>query len=314
MKTTGTPNDSLFGSTTFPILILMGWMALLMSSCTEKDIVYAGEPVKAMVEFDWTDAPQANPEGMTLLLFPADGCSQLWRFDIKGRKGGEIELLSGVYNVIAFNNDLPGVEFTNTGNFDLFSASARNSGNLSTSPTGMLYSATITGQGLFPDVNHTLTIKMKPEALSTVYHISLDSVSGTQRIKTAIAIVRGLARSVCLSRQCNSTDTCCMSAPLLIATDCPGRLETITTGFGNPDTPDPQIYLNVVVTTSHGKYSKTFDVTDRVMNSQHPKDVYINIKGLDIPEADTPTNPDDKDDVGISVGVDGWQLIEIIYS
>ncbi len=50
------------------------------------------------------------------------------------------------------------------------------------------------------------------------------------------------------------------------------------------------------------------------MNSKHPKDVYINIKGLDIPEADDPTNPDGNSDVGISVGVDGWQLIEIFYS
>ena len=314
MKTTGTHSNSRFGSVTNPILILMGWMVLLVCSCTEKDLVYGGEPVRAMVEFDWTDAPEANPEGMTLLLFPADRSSQLWRFDIKGCKGGEIELLSGVYNVIAFNNDLPGVEFTNTENFDLFSASARNSGNSSTSPTGMLYSATLTGKGLFPDKKHTLTIKMMPKALSTVYHISLDSVSGTQRIKTATAIVRGLARSVCLSRQCNSSDTCCLSAPLHIAPDCPERLETITTGFGNPDTADPQIYLDIVVTTSHGKYSKTFDVTDQIMNSQHPKDVYIYIKGLDIPEADTPINPDDNDGVGISVGVDGWQLIEITYS
>lgn len=292
----------------------MGCMVLLVSSCTEKDIVYGGEPVKAMVEFDWTDAPEANPEGMTLVLFPADGNSKLWHFDIQGREGGEIELLSGVYNIVAFNNDLPGVEFTNAENFDLFSASARSKGDLSTSPTGMLYSATIVGKGLFPKVKHTMTIKMKPVSLSTVYHISLDSVSGTQRIKTATAIVKGLARSVCLSRQCNSTDTCCMSAPLHIAPYSPDRLETITTGFGNPDTSDPQIYLDVVVTTSHGKYSKTFNVTDQVMNSKHPKDVYINIKGLDIPEADTPINPDDNDGVGISVGVDGWQLIEIIYS
>ena len=72
--------------------------------------------------------------------------------------------------------------------------------------------------------------------------------------------------------------------------------------------------MEIIVTTSHGKYSKTFDVTDQIMNSMHPKDVYINIKGLDIPAADTPTNPDSKDDVGISVGVDGCQLIEIIYS
>ena len=50
------------------------------------------------------------------------------------------------------------------------------------------------------------------------------------------------------------------------------------------------------------------------MNSKYVKDVNINIKGLDIPASDTPTNPDGNHGVGISVGVDGWQLIEIIYS
>lgn len=294
------------------VLIIMVWTALFVVSCAEKDLVFIGENTCVRVEFDWEDAPAANPEGMTLIFFPADGNSKIWRFDIQGRDGGDIEILSGVYNVVAFNNDLPGVEFINTENFDLFSATARSTGNSSTSPTGMLYASTISEKGLFPDNKHTPTIKIKPDSLSTVYHIRLDSVSGTERIKTATAEIKGIARSVNILHQRNSKDICSLSAPLHISSDNRTRLETVTSGFGNPDIADPKITLEVIVTTSHGKYSKTFDITEQVMNSKHPKDVYINIKGLDIPEADTPTDPDNN--VGISVGVDGWQLIEIIYS
>ena len=293
-----------------PILILTVWTAILAASCTEKDIVFDGENINVIVEFDWQEATEANPEGMTLILFPADGKSKSWRFDISGRDGGQIELLSGIYNVLVFNNDLPGIEFTNTDDYNLFSANARNIADSLASPTGMLYSAALSDVALFPTEDTPLVIRMKPNPLSTAYHITIDSVSGTQRIRTANAVMRGIARSVCLCLQCNSTDTCCISTPMHIAQGRPDRLETIATGFGNPDIVDPKIFLDVIVTTSHGKYSKTFDVTDQVMNSKHPKDVYINIKGLDIPEADTPTNPD----VGISVGVDGWQLIEITYS
>lgn len=293
-----------------PILILTIWAAFLAVSCAEKELVFAGEDIKVKVEFDWENASEANPEGMTLIFFPDDRNSMSWRFDISGRDGGQIELLSGVYNVLVFNNDLPGIEFSNTDNYNLFSANARSIADSLTSPTGMLYSATLSDVALFPSKDTPQVIRMRPDSLSTVYHIAIDSVTGTQRIKTANAVVRGLARSVYLRLQCNSTDTCCMSAPMHIAKDRTDRLETIATGFGNPDIPDPKIFLDVIVTTSHGKYSKTFDVTDQVMNSKHPKDVYINIKGLDIPEADTPTDPD----VGISVGVDGWQLIEITYS
>ena len=141
----------------------------------------------------------------------------------------------------------------------------------------------------------------------------MDSVSGTQRIKTARAIINGIARSVCLQLQRNSEKTCCVSTPLQISPLARTTLEAVATGFGNPPVPNPRITLEVVVTTSHATYKKSFDVTDQVMNSSNPRDVNIYIKGMDIPEADLPDNPDGND-VGISVGVDGWQVIEITYS
>lgn len=300
-----------------PIIIVIStmWAGSILSSCSQKDLVYDSDPVKVLVDFDWINATDAHPDGMTVLFFPVDENSKIWRFDISGRNGGEIELLSGIYNVIAFNNDLPGVEFSNTDSFNNFSATTRNINDSVSSQTGMLYAASLTDKALFyTGDKQELKICLTPDSLATVYHIRLDSISGTQRIKTATAILKGLARSVCLPLKCNSEQTCGVSAPLHIDPLCHNSLETVATGFGNPDIPDPKIDLEVIVTTSHGKYSKTFDVTDQIMNSKYPKDVYINIKGLDIPAADTPTNPDGNDDVGISVGVDGWQLIEIFYS
>lgn len=296
------------------LLILTAWAIGMLAACRQKDIVYFGEKVKVLVEFDWLNAEGADPEGMTILLFPADGMSKLWRFDIAGRDGGEIELLSGEYRVLAFNNDLPGVSFTDTDSYDKCSATARSSGDSLTYPTGMLYSAHLSTACIFSTGGSRPVITLTPDSLSTVYHIRLDSVSGTERIKTANAVIKGLARSVNLQLQRNSEEVCSLSAPLHISPERRSILEAVTTGFGLPDIPRPQIILEVIVTTSHGKYSKSFDVTDQVMNCKHLKDVYINISGLDIPAADTPVDPDDNPDVGISVGVDGWQLIEIIYS
>lgn len=285
-----------------------------LSSCSQKDLVNGLNMLKVSVEFDWTNASNADPEGMTVLFFPADTESQIWRFDIQGRDGGEVELLPGTYNVLTFNNDLPGIEFTNQDNFELFSAIGRSINDSVTSPTGMLYAANRQTVKIFNTNGKRHIIKLMPDSLSTVYHIRLDSVSGTERIKTASALIKGLARSVCLQLECNSKDSCCVSAPLYIDPDCHTRLQTVTTGFGNPDIPHPKILLEVIATTSHAKYSKSFDVTEQVMNSKSPKDVYIVIEGLDIPAADPPTDPDGNTNVGISVGVDGWQLIEIIYS
>lgn len=300
--------------TLISILILMVWGVSVLTSCSQRDLVYTGETVKVMVEFDWQKADGASPEGMTVLFFPADGSSQLWRFDLTGREGGEIELLSGAYNVLAYNNDLPGVGFTDTDSYYRYSATARSAGDSITSPTGMLFAAHLSSAGIFNSDERRPVITLTPDSLSTVYHIRLDSVSGTERIKTANALIKGLARSVNLQLQHNSSETCALSAPLYISPDKNAILETVTTGFGIPDIADQKISLEVIVTTSHGKYSKSFDITDQVMNSINSKSVYINIKGLCIPAADTPPDPDDNPDVGISVGVDGWQLIEINYS
>ena len=298
----------------FPILILSVWAIGMLTACRQKDLVYAGDPVKVMVRFDWRKAAAADPEGMTLLFFPADMNSQFWRFDITGREGGEIELLSGEYRVLAYNNDLPGISFTDTDSYDRYSATVRSIVDSISSPTGLLYSAHLSTANIYNSPDAVPTITLTPDSLSTVYHIRLDSVSGTERIKTANAVIKGLARSVNLQLQRNSEDCCSLMAPLRISTERHSILETVITGFGNPDIPDPKITLEVLVTTSHGKYSKSFDVTDQVMNYNHPKDVYISIKGLDIPAVDIPTDPDGNPDVGIAVGVDGWQLIEIIYS
>lgn len=296
------------------MVIMTMLTASFMSSCIQKELFYPLNPVKAIVYFDWANAPNADPEGMTLMFLPADKYSKSWRFDISGREGGEIEILPGIYNVVAFNNDLPGIYFTDTEDFDLFSATAKSVSDSLTSPTGMLYGATLPSVRICNDNGGPDIVTLTPDSLSTVYHIRLDSVSGSERIKTSNAIIKGIARSVNLQSQRNSKESCALYAPLHLSPENHSILETVTTGFGNPGIPDPRITLEVIVTTSHGKYSKSFDVTDQVMNSKYPKDVYIYIKGLDIPAADTPVNPDADPDIGISVGVDGWQLIEIYYS
>lgn len=297
-------------TSSIPFLILTVWAAGVLTACRQKDLVYAGEPVKVLVNFDWQMAAGADPEGMTLILLPADGTSRLWRFDIPGREGGEIELLSGVYNVLAYNSDSPGIRFTDTDSYERYSATSGSIGDSIVFPTGMLYAAHLSSAHIFNTGEGRPVITLTPDSLTTVYHIRIDSVSGTERIKTASALLKGVASSVCLQSQRYSSEYRTLSAPLQINTEERFTLETVTTGFGVPDIPDPKMTLKIVVTTSHGKYLKSFDVTQQVMNSRYPKDVYINIKDLDIPAADTPT----ESDVGISVGVDGWQLIEITYS
>ena len=298
------------------LLALVGLPLLalwVLTGCSQKDVVYGLDPIPVGIEFDWRNAEGAHPEGMTLLFFPVEDDSQPWRFDIPGRDGGDIEIFPGRYRVLAFNSDLPGVEFTDRDSFDRFSATVRSAGDTLSAPTGMLYAADLTGAEIVNSYGRRQMLTLTPDSLSTVYHIRLDSVSGTERIKTAKAVLNGLARSVCLQLRRNSEESCSVVAPMRISVPDRSALETETTGFGNPQIAEPRITLDVIVATSHATYRKSFDVTDQVMNSKYRRNVNINITGLDIPAADTPQHPGG-DDVGISVGVDGWQVIEIIYS
>ena len=56
------------------------------------------------ISFDTSECPDANPEGMDLYLYPADGSGK-WTFRFTELRGGEIDIPPGQYSLIAFNND-----------------------------------------------------------------------------------------------------------------------------------------------------------------------------------------------------------------
>ena len=67
------------------------------SSCEHKDLCYHHPHTKTVrVEFDWRDAPDANPDGMCVFFYPLDGeDAPQRRIDFTGKAGGEIEIQVG---------------------------------------------------------------------------------------------------------------------------------------------------------------------------------------------------------------------------
>lgn len=297
---------------------------MVFSSCVHKDIEWPST-THLSVEFDWGRASGAEVDGMTLYFFPADSHSKLWRFDIAGGKGGPLELPPGHYSLIAVNNDLRGVTFSGTDSYSLLQANARPyAADTLTLSTGMLYAASFPSVRVgYSGVDYTDSsgrnvtspegiIRAFPDSLATVYHIRIDSVSGAERIRSARAVLCGVAASVAISSCANSSASC--AADFAIPLTGGATSTTLTTSeaaFGVPDIPTPQFTLRIVVTTAHAVYEKNFDVTGQVLNSGNNRNVYIHISGINIPAADSPSGDPD---VGINVGVDGWQVIEITYS
>ena len=88
----------------------------------QKDLVYPEpEPPTSplMVLFDWSDAPGAQPDEMSLMVFA--GTSQPVRFQFAGREGGGITLPGGEFSLIGYNSTELAVRGLTWGEFEIYS-------------------------------------------------------------------------------------------------------------------------------------------------------------------------------------------------
>lgn len=90
------------------ILPVMACVVCCLESCDHREFLYElpskRQPVT--VEFDWSNDPGANPEGMTVYFFRLNSTSSTpITYDMKGRDGGSLTLIPGLYAAISHNND-----------------------------------------------------------------------------------------------------------------------------------------------------------------------------------------------------------------
>lgn len=105
-------------------------LAVVLVGCEHKDLCYHHpHQVKLRVVFDWVDAPDANPSGMTVYFYPQDvkegESTEPYRFNFLGTEGGEIELPQGHYKAITYNNDSELINFYSTNQFETHYATTR---------------------------------------------------------------------------------------------------------------------------------------------------------------------------------------------
>lgn len=95
------------------ILILL----TLLTACDHKELcLHHPHTMSVRVEYDWKDAPEANPKGMCAYFYPIDGGAGV-RYNFSNTQGGVIDLNVGKYRVITYNNDTEATQFYNTDNF-----------------------------------------------------------------------------------------------------------------------------------------------------------------------------------------------------
>lgn len=118
----------------------------LLCSCEHKELCYGhAHKVKLRLVFDWRDAPDADPTGMSVFFYPEEQGREPIRFNFRGRDGGgEIEVPRGRYRILTYNSDTPGVLFTGMDRFETHTAFTRSGGILE--PLGVMTKSETNGQ------------------------------------------------------------------------------------------------------------------------------------------------------------------------
>ena len=105
---------------TYALLMVL---SMIVVSCEHKELCYSHpHSAKVSVEFEWSQMPAAySPGGMRVIFYLRNGGEEIVR-DFVGKKGGCVEIPSGVYDVVCFNNDTQRVKYNGADGFSSIAA------------------------------------------------------------------------------------------------------------------------------------------------------------------------------------------------
>lgn len=99
-----------------------------LCGCRHKGFDDPMTTVRVRVDFNWQNAPDADPTGMCVYFYNEER-DIYRRFDFKGTKGGIVDLPLGTWHVTSYNNDTEAVLFGNDHDFLTHFATTR-AGNI----------------------------------------------------------------------------------------------------------------------------------------------------------------------------------------
>lgn len=320
------PPTALTPGTRSRCLTIMTMMIVMAGlwGCDNKEILTGGEEMCTLdVRFLWEDARGATPEGMTLLLYPQTAGSRFWRYDIAGKEGGLIEVAQGVYTLIAVNNDLPGIELLDPTEKTVAAVTRPAADNPKyAEATGMLYEGRVENLAVMPGEvcyrhkdgtvvrNRAGVVDCLPDSMSTVFTVRIAGAQGMERVRSLRAVIEGCARGISLASETPLEDT--VSAAIEMDTDIQGAAARGSTTLFLCDKDRGADILLLRAKYHEGRvFEKKWNISQEIKNYPYPHNVEIIINGLNFPEV--PQGGEDTDPLGINVGIDGWNVIEIYY-
>lgn len=281
-------------------------LCLTVASCDHKDLIYQPEPQPDInVVFDWRDAPDADPESMSLVLYDPAGTTPM-RFVFSDIHGGPIALPPGTTSWVCVNGDInkwgsfrnnddpataeiytPDATSLSAYSLETHSiprAEATENERVAATP-GMIWNDRLDNITI-QQGDDGRTVTMYPSEGTCHYTVEIDDVGnmeylqGTNVDATLSGLAEGYLHAVSLP-----TDTH-VTMPLILSKQADGTTlkgEFLTFGV-SPATKYPNKLTIYLFLTDGTKWYYTFDATSQVQDASDPHHVFIRFRGLTLPK------------------------------
>lgn len=289
-------------------LLVFTLVSLTMVSCEHKELCLDHSHMhRVRVEFDWRNAPDANPSNMAAYFFSEGSFPQ--RYNFEGRDGDIITISEGDYTAIGMNGDhIEWSRMRATDDIETFELYTRDSQYLSASglrtstlprtrgtedermaiTPGMLWNHRVNDIRIDEDsVEQVITFY--PSECVCYYTVTVIDVKGLTRLEsmTLDATLTGMVEGFLHGWHSPS------DVPVTMTYELTGKDQTTLYGefltFGECFQSQQKHYVNIytVYTDGTGGYF-SFDVTDQVSKAPDPRHVDIVIRGMEIPQPLSP--------------------------
>ena len=300
---------------------------LLLPSCHHKDLYMEEEMTSQLqVVFDWSNAPEADPQSMALYLYEEDGHNPM-RFIFSNKTGGLIKAPFGMHHAICLNADnTDWARLRNHENIETLEILTQDASEIGTrgdssssiprpegteneriaATPGMMWGSRTNSISITPHEGMQ-TITMYPQEAVCHYTVDVYDVSNLEDVESSAvdATLSGMAEGYSHGQQSATDNTATMKFDLTgnaVQRNLHGEFLT----FGECPTTVAKHYLTLyMVLTDGSKWYHSFDVTDQVSNAPDPTHVHIIVRGIDLPE------PPKEGNAGLKTDVNEWQPINI---
>ncbi len=308
---------------------ILGIITLLtLSGCEHKELCYDHpHMIQLKVVFDWTKAPDASPESMSLYLFPQNGRKVL-HYELPGHEGGTIRVPEGRYEALCLNSDTEGVYCRNTNQITTFEVTTRSTTLLSDFFTLKTNNSKIPrAKGtenerialapeelwssheeniLLEQTSENQTIRFCPEVSTQSCTVEIHNAENLKFVSKINATISTMAGGLLAGTGPNALSEEHVTIPFK-TTVSPDK--TVITGsfrtFGHcPSSSNSHKLVIYTVLTDNSKWYYTFDVTKQIHTVSVPQNIHIRLENLPIPKPITGSG-------GFNPSVDDWKDMEI---